>query len=113
MSSSARLIANPKSLNDTHKSQKMQDIASLLTGAVEARKHLHIYFNVHRDNLDAVLEQLTSLKRPTVSPLSDPDWYAVNTIIRKEEYHSLVPSLSRLGQGLVVHEPRQILGMGQ
>ena len=113
LSSSARLIANPQSLDDMHKSQKMQDIASLLTGAVEARKHLHIYFNVHRDNLDAVLDHLTSLKRPTISPLSDPDWYAVNTIIRKEEYHSLVPNLSRLGQGLVVHEPRQILGMGQ
>ena len=87
----------------------MRDIASLLQGAVQARKHLHIYFNVHKDKLDAVLQQLTSLKRPTISPLSDPDWYAINTIIRKDEYHSLVPQLSRLGQGLVVHEPRQIL----
>lgn len=113
MTSSARLIANPQSLADDTKSQKMRDIASLLSGAVQARKHLHIYFNVHKDSLGAVLEQLSSLKRPTVSPLSDPDWYAINTIIRKEEYHSLVPRLSRMGQGLVVHEPRQILDMGQ
>ncbi|MBI1658402.1 MAG: ATP phosphoribosyltransferase [Thaumarchaeota archaeon] len=111
--SSARLIANPESLADGTKSQKMGDIASLLAGAVQARKHLHIYFNVRKENLGAVLEQLSSLKRPTVSPLSDPNWYAINTIIRKEEYHSLVPRLSRMGQGLVVHEPRQILDMGQ
>ncbi|MCE2508507.1 MAG: ATP phosphoribosyltransferase [Nitrosopumilaceae archaeon] len=113
MTSSARLIANPQSLADDTKSQKMRDIASLLTGAVHARKHLHIYFNVRKENLGDVLEQLSSLKRPTVSPLSDPNWYAINTIIRKEEYHSLVPRLSRMGQGLVVHEPRQILNMGQ
>ena len=113
MTSSARLIANPQSLADDTKSQKMRDIASLLTGAVHARKHLHIYFNVRKENLGDVLEQLSSLKRPTISPLSDPNWYAINTIIRKEEYHSLVPRLSRMGQGLVVHEPRQILNMGQ
>lgn len=113
MTSTARLIGNAISLGEESKAQKMQDIAMLLDGAVQARKHLHIYFNVRRENLDAVLEQLSSLKRPTVSPLSDPEWYAVNTVIRKEEYHSLVPRLSRMGQGLVVHEPRQILDMGR
>ena len=109
LKSSARLVCNKESLQDPGKREKIRDIASLLQGAVQARKHLHIYFNVHKDKLDAVLQQLTSLKRPTISPLSDPDWYAINTIIRKDEYHSLVPQLSRLGQGLVVHEPRQIL----
>ena len=109
LESSARLIGNRDSLQDPGKHDKMLDVVSLLRGAVQARKFLHIYFNVHRDNLDVVLQHLSSLKRPTVSPLSDKDWFAINTIIRKEEYHSLVPRLSRLGQGLVVHEPRQIL----
>ena len=113
MHSSARLISNTYSLADDSKSQKMQDITSLLTGAVQARKHLHIYFNVHKDNLEAVLEEISSMKKPTISPLSDPNWCAINTIIRKEEYHSLVPRLSRLGQGMVVHQPRQILDMVQ
>ncbi|MYB29917.1 MAG: ATP phosphoribosyltransferase [Cenarchaeum sp. SB0663_bin_5] len=109
MHSSARLISNKETLNNPAKCEIMREITSLLQGAVQARKHLHIYFNVHRSNLGMVLEQLTSLKRPTISPLSDPNWYAVNTIIRKAEYHKLVPRLSRLAQGLVVHEPRQIL----
>lgn len=111
--SSARLISNKKSLNDSEKSETMSEITSLLQGAVQARKHLHIYFNVHRSNLGVVLEQLTSLKRPTISPLSDPNWYAVNTVILKADYHKLVPRLSHLGQGLVVHEPRQVLDIGQ
>lgn len=109
--STAHLVGNKDSLRDTRTHDKMLDILSLLRGAVQARKFMHIYFNVHRDNLDKVLQQLTSLKKPTVSPLSDPNWYAINTIIRREEYHSLVPRLSRLGQGLVIHEPRQILEM--
>ncbi len=111
LESSARLIANRDALQDPEKRDKIQDIASLLQGAVQARKYFHIYFNVHEENLDRVIECLSSLKRPTISPLSDPHWFAVNTIIRKDEYHVLVPQLSRLGQGLVVHEPRQILAM--
>ncbi len=52
---------------------------------------------------------MPSLKRPTVSPLSEDGWYGVNTVIRKEEYHKLIPKLRKVAQGLVVHEPRQIL----
>lgn len=111
LTSSAHLVGNKDSLKDPKTHDKMLDILSLLRGAVQARKFLHIYFNVHSDNLERVLQHLTSLKKPTVSPLSDDNWYAINTIIRKEEYHSLVPRLSRLGQGLVIHEPRQILEM--
>lgn len=113
LESGARLICNKKSMENPAKRDKIRDITTLLRGAVHARKHLHIYFNVHRSNLEQVLEQLTSLKRPTISKLSDPDWYAINTIIRKADYHRMVPRLSRLGQGLVVHEPRQILDIGQ
>ena len=111
LESSARLICNKDALADREKYSKIRDVVSLLQGAVQARKYLHIYFNVHADNKDEVIRQLSSLKKPTVSSLSEPDWYAVNTIIRKDEYHTLVPRLSRLGQGLVVHEPRQILAM--
>ena len=113
MTSTARLIGNTISLGEESKAQKMQDIAMLLDGAVQARKHLHIHFNVRQENLDTVLERLSALKQPTVSPLSDQGWYAVNTIILKEEYHSLVPFLFRMGQDLVIHEPRQILDMGR
>jgi len=52
---------------------------------------------------------MPSLKRPTISPLSQKGWYGVNTVILKSEFHRLVPKLRKIAQGLVVHEPRQIL----
>ena len=109
MESSAHLIANKKSLKDKQKRQKIFDIVTLMRGAVQGRKYLHIYMNVKEGNLKKLLTQITSLKRPTVSPLSEKGWYGVNTVIPKSEFHKLVPKLRKLAQGLVVHEPKQIL----
>jgi len=81
-------------------------------GVIEASKKLHIFVNVHEKNLNQLLASLPALKRPTISKLAGENaegWYAINTIIKKEEFLSLIPILRKLTQGLVVHEPRQIL----
>jgi len=52
-------------------------------------------------------------KRPTISQLSDPDWFSINTIIDRSELFKLLPTLRKLAQGLVVHEPQQILPLEQ
>ena len=52
---------------------------------------------------------MPSLKKPTISPLSEQGWFGVNTVIKKEDFHKLNPKLRKIAQGLVVHEPRQIL----
>jgi len=109
LTSTAHLIVNKKSLKDPKKREKIFDIVTLMRGAVHGRKHLHIYLNVEEKNLQKLLSQMPSLKRPTVSPLSEPGWFGVNTVIRKEEFHKLIPKLRKIAQGLVVHEPRQIL----
>ncbi len=109
LTSTAHLIVNKKSLKDSKKREKIFDIVTLLRGAVHGRKYLHIYLNVEEKNLKKLLSQMSSLKRPTISPLSEDGWYGVNTVIKKEEFHKLIPKLRKLAQGLVVHEPRQIL----
>ncbi len=109
LESTAHLIVNKKSLKDNSKREKIFDIVTLMRGAVHGRKFLHIYLNVESKNLNKLLKQIPSLKRPTVSPLSEDGWYGVNTVIQKSEYHKLIPKLRKIAQGLVVHEPRQIL----
>ena len=111
MESTAILIANKSSLKDKAKREKIYDIVTLLRGAVEGRKHLHIYVNVQEKNLPRLLKELPSLKRPTISPLSQKGWYGINTIIPKSEFYKLVPKLRKIAQGLVVHEPKQILAL--
>ena len=109
LESSARLVANKSSLADPKKRAKLYDIVTLMRGAVEGRKYLHVYVNVSEANLEKLLSEVPSLKRPTVSPLSQKGWYGVNTVVRKSDFHKMVPRLRRTAQGIVVHEPRQIL----
>lgn len=109
LESSAQLIANKNSLQDKKKREKIFDIVTMMRGAVHGRKYLHIYLNVKEENLKRLLSEVSSLKKPTVSPLSQKGWYGVNTVIKKSEFYMMVPKLRKIAQGLVVHEPRQIL----
>lgn len=109
MESSAHLIANKNSLRDKAKREKIYDILTMMRGAVQGRKYLHIYLNVEEKNIPKLLTSLPSLKKPTISPLSVKGWYGVNTIVPKAEFHKMIPKLRKIAQGLVVHEPRQIL----
>ena len=111
-SSTAVLIANKYALQDEWKKEKIKDLKVLLLGVIEASKKLHIFMNVREENLDKILIKLPALKRPTISRLAGDDtdgWFAINTIIKKKDFLSLIPILRKYSQGLVVHEPRQIL----
>lgn len=105
----ALLIANRDALRDPEKREKITDILTLLRGVVDGAKKLHIFANVRKNNLDELLTKLPALKNPTVAPLSDPDWCAINTIIDKKLFLKILPDLRALAQGLVVYEPRQVL----
>ncbi|KKM16704.1 hypothetical protein LCGC14_1683150 [marine sediment metagenome] len=108
--STAVLLANKLALKDEWKHEKIRDILVLLKGVIEARKKLHIFMNIQEENLNKVLIELPALKRPTLSKLAGNEgWYALNTIIKKKDFLGLIPTLRKYAQGLVVHEPRQIL----
>jgi len=109
METSALLIANKRALMDREKREKIYDIMTLLRGAVDGAKKLHIFANVKRSNLDELLSHLPALKNPTISQLSDPEWVAINTVIDKPRFLEILPTLRGLAQGLVVYEPRQVL----
>lgn len=111
MRSTARLVANKKALEDQWKRDKIHDLKIMLRGVVEAQKQLHIFVNVRAKNLDKLLDEMKALKRPTVSPLSEKGWYAVNSVISKKDLHAMLPTLKKLAQGLVIHEPQNILSL--
>mgnify|MGYP001137408337 CR=1 FL=1 len=113
LESTAVLIANKKSLTDSQKKEKIHDILTLLKGVVDGAKKLHIFVNVKKENLPKLLKELPALKKPTIAPLSDKGWYSVNTVIEKDLFLKLLPTLRRLAQGLVVYEPRQVLALDE
>jgi ATP phosphoribosyltransferase len=109
MVSTAHLISNRRAMADPWKREKIYDLMAVLKGVVEARKKVHIFLNVREKDLDRLLKALPALKRPTISPLSQKGWYAVNTVVAKSELLGLIPVLRKMAQGLVVHEPEQVL----
>jgi ATP phosphoribosyltransferase len=111
MRSTARLVANREAMKDRWKREKIYDLKIMLRGVVEAQKQLHIFVNVKEKNLEKLLAELKALKRPTVSPLSEKGWYAVNSVISKKDLHAMLPTLKKLAQGLVIHEPQNILSL--
>lgn len=109
LESQAVLVASPASLEDRAKREKISDIVAIFRGVIDARSRYHIFINVRRENLGELLKLLPALKSPTISPLADPEWVAVNTVVGKEELIRIMPVLRRLAQGLVVYEPRLVI----
>ncbi len=97
MESSSKLIANKQSWADPVKRQEIEEIKTLLLAVIEARGKVLIDMNVPADKLDAVIDALPSMKHPTVSQLYKSDYYAVETVISKNEINILIPKLKNLG----------------
>ena len=110
LESNTQLIANPGALEDEWKRTKLHNIALLLRAAIEAQGRVGIMLNVRRTDLDAVLALLPALQRPTVSPLADGDWVALNTIIEERTVRDLIPRLKRAhAEGIVEYPLNKIV----
>jgi ATP phosphoribosyltransferase len=110
MESNTQLIVNVESWKDHWKRRKLEDLRMLLDGAINALGKVGLMMNVHKDCLDAVLQVLPALKRPTISHLSDEDWLAVNTILDESTVRDIIPRLKQAGgQGIVEYPLNKIV----
>lgn len=110
MESNTQLIANHSAWNDPWKRQKLEDIRMLLDGAIAALGKVGLMLNVRKEDLETVLGVLPALKNPTVSPLSDGTWYAVNTILDESTVRTIIPRLKAAGaQGIVEYPLNKIV----
>ncbi|MCM8803755.1 MAG: ATP phosphoribosyltransferase [Candidatus Omnitrophica bacterium] len=105
MESTPRLIANKVSWKDKWKREKIENIALLLQGALQAEGKVGLKMNVEKKNLEKILEILPAIKKPTISTLTDKRWYAVETIIDKSKAKELIPKLKKLGANGIVEYP--------
>ena len=110
MESNTQFIANSSAVADPWKKTKIDNLALLLRAAIEAHGRVGLMLNVKRDNLANVLSLLPALQRPTVSPLSDAEWVAVNTIIEERTVRELIPRLKAAdAQGIVEYPLNKIV----
>jgi ATP phosphoribosyltransferase len=110
LESNTQLIANPASLTDDWKRTKIDNLALLLRAAIEAQTRVGLMLNVERANLQSVLSLLPALQRPSVSPLSDDGWVAINTIVDEHTVRELIPRLKACrAQGIVEYPLNKIV----
>ena len=110
LESNTQLIANAAALEDAWKRTKIENLALLLRAAIEAQGRVGIMLNVRVGDLQSVLSLLPALQRPTISPLSDQEWVAVNTIIEERAVRDLIPRLKAArAEGIVEYPLNKIV----
>jgi ATP phosphoribosyltransferase len=110
LESTTQFIANKASWDDPAKRRKIEDVVMLLHGAITALDKVGLMMNVEVTRLDAVLEVLPALRKPTISHLSDEGWVAVNTILDESVVRAIIPRLKEAGaQGIVEYPLNKIV----
>lgn len=100
-----QLIANHAIWANPKKREKIKQIALLLKGALQAEKMVGLKMNVPRERLRGVVEILPSLNAPTVSPLYQSDWFAVETVVASSVMRNLIPELLKNGAEGIIEYP--------
>jgi len=110
MTSTTRLIANHQAWADRSKREKIENIAVLLQGAINARDKVGLKLNAPREKLNQIVALLPAEKSPTISPLADGSWVAVEVILDEKSERELVPQLKRAGAtGLITYPLNKVI----
>jgi ATP phosphoribosyltransferase len=105
LTSTPRFIAHPAAAADPWKREKMDDLVLMLKGAMAAEGKVGLMMNVRKADVGRVLAVLPALQTPTESPLADPDWMALNTIISEDTVRHIIPRLKAAGACGIVEYP--------
>jgi ATP phosphoribosyltransferase len=105
LETNTKLIANKTSWTNPEKRKKIETIALLLRGALEAESKVGLKMNLPRAALEKVVSTLPALRNPTISQLSNPDWVALETIIDESVAREIIPKLKAIGAEGIVEYP--------
>jgi len=105
LETNTKLIAGRGAWADPWKRKKVETLAMLLQGALLGEQKVGLKMNVARANLEVVLALLPAMRQPTVSPLANQDWVAIETVLDERAARDLIPELSRAGAEGIVEYP--------
>ena len=101
MESYPKFFCSKEAWNDPWK-KKTTNLTLLLQAAFDAESQVLLKLNVSADNLDTVRDLLPSLHAPTVNPLTEEGWYAVETVVNESIVREIIPSLKEAGaEGII------------
>ena len=98
-------LQTTKLLENAWKRSKLETLTLLLKGALNARDLVGLKMNLEEANLKNLLEALPALRNPTVSPLAQSGWVAVETVIEEKVVREIIPRLKALGAEGIIEYP--------
>lgn len=105
LTSTPRLVANHDAWKNSWKRKKIETIAMLLKGALDAEAKVGLKLNIAEKNLASLLATLPALRNPTISSLSQKGWVAVETIIDEHIVREIIPQLKAAGAEGIIEYP--------
>jgi ATP phosphoribosyltransferase len=105
MTTCPQLIANKKAWEDPWKREKIEQISTLLKGALVAEGMVGLKMNVPKDRFNEVMQVLPSITAPTVADLYNQQWVSVETVMSEQEARELIPQLIKKGAVGIVEYP--------
>lgn len=105
MVSTPRLIANTSAWRNRWKRRKIETLALMLRGALEAEAKVGLKMNIEEKRLAALLRSLPALRNPTISRLGQAGWVAVETIIDERVVREIIPTLKAAGAEGIIEYP--------
>jgi ATP phosphoribosyltransferase len=97
LESNTKLIANKAAWKDKWKREKIENMAMLLQGAINAQGKVGLKWNMKKADLKDIIEKLPALRNPTISALSTTEWVAVEVIVDEKIVRKIIPELKRSG----------------
>ncbi len=111
MESYPQFVVKHESWADDWKRSKIEHLTTLLQGALAARDMVGLKLNLEESKVDAVLECLPSLRKPTVSRLAQDGWVAIEVVLTELQVRELVPTLRELGaEGIIEYPLNKVIG---
>ncbi len=111
LETNTKLIANKKAMTETWKRQKVNHIAMLLRGALNAENLVGIKMNVPKGKIDAVVGLIPSITAPTVAELYKAEWLSVESVIGEDVVRELIPRLIEAGaDGIIEYPLNKVVG---
>jgi ATP phosphoribosyltransferase len=105
LESNTKLIANKASWADPWKREKIENMAMLLEGAINAGTKVGLKMNLRKTDLPTILSIIPALRNPTVSHLADEEWIALETILEEVVVRKIIPQLKRAGAEGIIEYP--------
>ena len=103
--STTRLIASKESFQNKWKKVKIENLSTLLKGALLAEGKVGLKMNVPDSKIKKILSILPAMKSPTISKLSGKGWSAVETIVDERSARDIIPKLKRAGAEGIIGYP--------